>query len=226
MKHIDDIINVIDITQARESKYNVVINEDSVRLVNSIFTKMSIVCRGYADFFDDEQKRDAEKLQWALAFSKRCINKKSQIQGGIDMLEEHKYYKPPQIGQFLDWCTNTNKNYLSKEQAYKRAYDIMRDGDPIDLPLIQIMLIRHAISESGSHFLRNNAVVKTQPVFYRNYEIAVRDFMSGKIKTIPKAIESKQEETAELTKQTDIAKNFVDVDNYKKAMEKIRGMLK
>ena len=68
-------------------------------------------------------------------------------------------------------------------------------------------------------------MTKTQPVFYRNYEIALRDFMTGKLQPIPKGLEDKHEETQELQKQQEIKKDFDNLKGYEQCMPEIRKML-
>lgn len=228
MKHIGDLINVDNLSIAREEKVErITIDPLSVRLVEYVFAKFFLVCRGCDELYADTKRLKAEKSLWQAAFSRRNYTIIDHIRKALLKFEKYNYRNPPQLGEFLRWNESSpdDLGLMSKEQAYNKAFVMMRDGDPQDLSADQIMLIRKAIQESDSHFLKNNSQFKTQPVFYRNYEILVRDFLAGKIQPVLKGIEDKQDETQELKKQQDASQGFEDLNSYEKAMPEIRKIL-
>lgn len=203
------------------------LNEFSVRLVEFVFAKFYLLCRGSDALFADDSRLKAEKTLWCAAFTRENLRHPDQIQRAMRSLERHKFHKPPQLGEFLSWNEPSlaDFDFLPKEQAYNRAYQLMRDGDLAGMSEDQLSVLEHAIKESDRHFLKNNAMNKTQPVFYRNYEIAVRDFMSGKLKPIAKGIEDKSSETAEIERQNEIKKGFENLKGYTGNMSRMKEML-
>jgi len=203
------------------------LNEFSVRLVEFVFAKFYLLCRGSDALFADEDRLKAEKTLWYAAFTRDNLRHPDQIQKAMRSLERHKFHKPPQLGEFLSWNEPTLADYdlLPKEQAYNRAYQLMRDGDIAGMSDSQLVVLEHTIRESDRHFLKTNNMNKTQPVFYRNYEIAVRDFMGGNLKSIAKGIEDKSSETAEIEKQNEIKKDFDNLKGYESNMSHIKEML-
>ena len=203
------------------------LNEFSARLVEFVFAQFYLLCRGSDVLFADESRLKAEKTLWCAAFTRDNLRHPDQIQRAMRSLERHKFHKPPQLGEFLSWNEPTLADYdfLPKEQAYNRAYQLMRDGGIAGMSDDQLAVLEHAIRESDRHFLKTNHMNKTQPVFYRNYEIAVRDFMAGKLKSIAKGIEDKSSETAEIEKQNEIKKGFENLKDYASNMNRMKEML-
>jgi hypothetical protein len=230
MKHISNIINLNARPESEnEEEHLNIINPLSAKLVEAVFAMFYIYCRGTDELFSDKSRERAEKTQWQVCFSRKGFVSRKQIEKALRQLERHKYAKPPQLGEFLNWNEPTleDYNFLPKEHAYNRAYQLMRDGDIDGMSPEQLMILEHAIHESDKYFLKNNPTTKTQPLFYRNYEIAVRDFISGKLKHIPKAIEDKTDETGEVKKQDEIKKGFENLKGYQSNinyMKQILGM--
>lgn len=167
------------------------LNPDAMKLVDMVFFKFCII---YPNAFDsmyaDEQRLIATKTLWASTFTRMKILTPKQIKGALEKCELSPYPNPPQLGKFVEWCTPSAEEFglLGKEQAYTRAYEFMRDGDTMGMSDDQVTILIHAINQSDRHFLRNNSKSITEPVFYRNYEIAIKQFIAGELKPIPKAI--------------------------------------
>lgn len=228
MKQIGDLINVDNISVAREEKKNYsTIDPMAVKLVEYVFAKFYIHCRGTDTLFADEKRKQAEKTQWQSIFTREGYTSVDHIRKAILKLERHRFPNPPQIGEFLAWneATPDDLGLLTKEQAFNRSGEFIREGKLNDLSEDQNMLLEHAIRESDRYFMRNNPMSKTQPVFYRNYEIALRDFMNGKLKSIPKGLEDKSEETKEIAKQQEVKKGFSHLKGYEQCMPEIRRIL-
>jgi hypothetical protein len=203
------------------------LNQKAVEIVNKIFVFFYGTCRGFEKQFQDPNKLKIEKAQWFRAFTDENFTDMRRINLGIKKCRLESPINTPTIGQFMAWCTPTpgDLGLLSKEQAFNRSAEFIRDGNLKDLSDEQNMLLEHSIRESDRYFMRNNPMTKTQPVFYRNYEIALRDFMTGKLQPIPKGLEDKHEETQELQKQQEIKKDFDNLKGYEQCMPEIRKML-
>lgn len=222
MKHIFDVLNVIDIAQAKSTKTESrSINQLSAKLVDLLFVKMSILCRGYQEVFDDFKKLNAEKLQWTKAFSKRNITCQVQIQGAIDMLEEHIYPKPPQLGQFLEWCKllPTNHDFLKPDVAFKVA-GLINSIDSVYIHPHQPtdIVIRNTLLQLGPSKFRAMKEEDALKLFEYHYIVVCRAYLAGEVKDIPKAISEKPKSHPIDKVKNDEARN--------KAMAVIREMLK
>ncbi len=169
--------------------------EKAAAIVDQVFIVFFAICNGFEKQFADKHRLPLAKREWTIAFMDEKITCWNQIENGIKLARK----KPnlvfiPSLGDFLLWCNEAKQdNFLSKEKAYLKAYELMRDCLVGDLSDEQLLIINHAIQASDQHFLKTNARSSTEPVFYRNYEIALRDFLNGDLKPIPKAIENKSE---------------------------------
>ncbi len=228
MTHISNVIDIEKVYQQKiEHEETNSINSLSAKLVDAVFTLFFILCRGAEELYSDKTRLNAERTQWQLAFTRAGYTRREQINKALLRLERHKFPKPPQLGEFLSWNQPSayDLGLLAKEQAYNAAYRLMRDGDIGDMSEDQFNIIQYVINESDKHFLKNNSMDKTQPVFYRNYEIAIRDFISGKMKSIAKGIENKNDKTIELKKQEEVAQKFENLIGYDQNMTTIKKML-
>ena len=162
------------------------------KLVDYIFANFAILCRGFDELYTDIRRLETEKKIWVSSFARQNITYIAQIKAGIIKLESHTYYKPPQLGEFVKWCNPSAQTagLLSPDKAYMRSHEFLRGESPNDLSEIQIMLIKHAITESDPYFLKTNSREKAEPLFKRNYEITVRDHLEDNLRPIPKAIEA------------------------------------
>ncbi len=228
-KKISDIVSSADFLSQRDNKESERdLDPLTVLVVNRLFNFFEANCPGFdKQFRGRDDKLKTLKISYAREFMSQGINQIEQIDFGIKKCRREGPINVPSVAQFLILCRPSldDLGLLSKEQAYNRAFIIMRDGDPKDLSPDQIMLIRKAIQESGSHFLKNNSQATTQTVFYRNYDILVRDFIAGKIQPVHKGLEDKHEETIELKKQETASKGFEDLNSYEKAMPEIRKIV-
>lgn len=203
------------------------LNQKAVEIVNKLFVFFYAICRGFEKQYQDPNKLKIEKAQWFRAFTDKNFIDMRRINHGVKKCRLESPINTPTIGQFIAWCTPTpdDLGLLTKEQAFNRSGEFIREGKLNDLSEDQNMLLEHAIRESDRYFMRNNPMSKTQPVFYRNYEIALRDFMNGKLKSIPKGLEDKSEETKEIAKQQEVKKGFSHLKGYEQCMPEIRRIL-
>jgi replication protein P len=221
MKHISEIANVAYIQTARDGKETQnQLDPVCVVLVDQIFIKFALLCREYDALYADKKRLNAEKVQWVRAFTKNNIRTQKQIQGGIDETERHKYGKPPQLGQFLDWCkpSPTRDGFPNTQDAFQIALLINRQFSAYSHPDSKVdTVIRHAISQIGSMNFREMTHDKAIKTFEYNYSIACRQYIEGNLQDISKALPEKPE-----SHPIDKVKN----DEARKiAMAKMRAML-
>lgn len=227
--HTDNTDNVKNLAVGkleRDVRQN--INSEVMKLVDCVFAKFFIICRGAHLFFNDPKKLLTEKGIWFNAFERRGYKTMHDIRFALIKLDEHQYPSPPQIGEFLKWNEPPadDMGLLTADQAFNRSAEHIRDGKLQDLSDDQNMLIERTVKYSDRYFLRNNPESKTRPVFNRNYEIALKQFRNGECTDIPKAITDDRSGTLEFKKQQNfVLDEFKHLDSYEKAMPAIKRML-
>lgn len=230
MKHISQLTNVACLTSAREEKMESnALDQVCAQLVDQVFIKFALLCREYDAMYADKRRENAEKVQWTLAFTKHNLKTKSQIQDALDQTELHKWGKPPQLGQFLEWCKPSFRKLglLDKHQAYDLAIKVNRQfAEPIKMSEAQEMVLRRAILQTDSFKLRNLAESTTRPIFERNYEITVNQWIDGKFEDIPLGLTDKTDETIEIKKQEAVIKDEFKSLKKESALQAMKNMLK
>ena len=201
----------------------------ATELVNKLFTIFYALCNGFEKQFNDPNRLKLAKAQWIIAFMEKDLKIWDQIEPAVTIFraKPNQVYAPI-VGDFLSWCNSaTHEKYLSKDHAYLAAYELMR-GEPCDdLDDDQLNIIKHAIKASDRHFLKSNGRNKTEPVFHRNYEIALRQFLNGELKPIPKAIQSNQVDDGRKTlKKYGVLPQYAHLNSRDKAMPIIQELLK
>jgi hypothetical protein len=229
MNKISDIVNGQEFIAMRDNKESEKdLDASTVLTVNRLFNFFEANCPGYdKQYKGNESKLKMQKINFARGLMEAGINQIEQLEVAIKKCRRESPINTPTVGQFLNWCKPSadDLGLLTKEQAYNSAYKLMRDGDIGAMSEVQFNILQHAINESDRHFLKNNIMEKTQPVFYRNYEISVRDYTSGKLKEIPKALEDKNAEAKEIEKQNEIKKGFENLKGYSENMAWMKKLL-
>jgi hypothetical protein len=200
----------------------------TITVVNRLFNFFEAICPGFDKQFKDSPiKLKAQKINFARGFMDEGINRIEQIEVGIKKCRRKSPVNIPLLGDFLDWCKPNEEDlgFIPKEQAFHKAIEFLREGNILSFDENQIAILKHTISETGSFDLRNIAEYKMRPIFERNYEIAIKDFINGKLKPIPKGLPDKSIETLELKKQETIKKNFSHIKNYTDSMTEIKKIL-
>lgn len=210
---------------------NEILNSETVQLVNKLFLVFYGVCNGFEKQFADQNKLIIAKQQWALAFEEHGFRTDSDIERGLKKSRSTALVYIPMIGEFIRWCkvSAQSLNLLPKERAYSKAYDLMRNGILPEASEDQLLILNHTIQESGTHFLKTNGLKQTQDVFYRNYDIAINDFINGGLKPIPKAIESPEEPEDKwkiLRKYGGILPQYAHLRSHELAMPVVNELLK
>lgn len=169
------------------------------------------------------------KDEWFQDFIDEKLTTDEIIQGIAKAKKSDSDYLPKST-TFIAWCREVEP-FLDEHQAYMIAYEIMRGEYRDDLTENQITIINHAIKNSDSFFMKQHNAGTVKPVFCRNYEIAIRDFKAGKLKSIPKAIEDKSnlqddDPWKTLKKYGGILPQYAHLDSYEKAWPVIKQMVK
>lgn len=220
MKHISQLTNVACLTTAREEKMeSTTLDPVCAQLVDQVFIKFALLCREYDAMYADKRRENAEKLQWTLAFTKHNLRSKAQIQHGIDQTEVHKWGKPPQLGQFLEWCKPSPESlgFPHFEQAYTASIQMNRQFSDYIHPDERVdTVIRHAITQIGSMSYREMKIENAKKTFKSYYDIALKQFIAGELKVIAKQLPERAESHPSDKKRTAEARQ--------RAMDAIRGM--
>ena len=227
MENISNLLNISSLEVKREeSQYEQILDPHVNDVVNKIFLVFYANCVGFDTQFKDTQKLSLVKSEWVSEFSKIGFNAIGKIQRGIDKTRSTSPINIPRLAEFISWCkpSSDDLGLWTKEQAYKRVFPILRK-EAMDISDDQSAIINHAIKETGIYDLKNHSESKTRPLFEHNYEIAVRDFLSGKLKPIPKALEDQRAEIIELSKQEEIKKKHAHLTGYADCMPEIRKIL-
>lgn len=220
MKNISELANVSCINSAREKKTeHQPLDPQCARLVDALFIKFGLLCREYDALYADSKRENAEKVQWIRAFEKNNLKHQSQIQNGIDQTELHKWGKPPQLGQFLEWCQKSSENAGLPDiyAAFNIAGQINQIYSDYTHPHVPThTVIKHVLTQIGSIKFRGMTEKEAFKVFAHYYSVACRQYMDGLIENINLAIPKDLEpRTIDRTKSNDA--RLV-------AMEKIKKM--
>lgn len=83
----------------------------STKLVDIVFGKMLLNCRGFNKHYEQRELLNAEKTLWYRHFTQKNLTSEFQIQRGIDELEANPPYMPPPLGDFLKWCKDPRSDF-------------------------------------------------------------------------------------------------------------------
>ncbi len=197
MKHIGDVATTSLSTIREQKEERVMLDPLAVQLVDQIFVKMALICRGFDSFYSDRNRLNAEKTQWILAFTKLGIKTKAQIESSLNKLELHRFPNPPQLGEFLEWrnCSPQDIGLPEFEKAYHMSIRMNQQFSDYKPQCNKAYtVIRHAINSIDSMAYREMKAEKSRKMFEHAYAVACRQFMEGELKEIPKAIAEKPEE--------------------------------
>lgn len=195
MKHISQLANVACLTSVREEKMEKnMLDQICAKLVDKVFIKFALLCREYDGLYADTRRENAEKLQWTLAFTKHNIRTQQQIQHALDQTELHKWGKPPQLGQFLEWCKPSPERlgFPSFEQAYNASIEMNRQFSTYCYPDERVdTVIRHAVNQIGSMSYREMKIENSKKTFKSYYDSALEQFIKGDLKVMDKRLPEK-----------------------------------
>lgn len=166
----------------------------SGQLVEKVFVKIALICRGFDSFYADRNRLNAEKTQWVIAFTKLGLRNQSQIQQALNKLEFYRYPNPPQLGEFLEWrhCTPEDIGFPSVDEAYQMSILLNRQFSDYKIDDLRVeTVIRHAINQIDSMTYRAMSINNAKQAFEYNYNVSLRQFIDGKLEVIKKAITEK-----------------------------------
>lgn len=232
MKHVSNLINIDNYKKDTEDKHgnsSAEPQDGAGRLVDYVFSKFYVICRGFNKHYEDFNRLRLEKAQWIDAFTRLKYFKIIHVQHALEKLDKYQHPIPPQLGVFLSWNdpSANNHGFLSKQQAYVRAFELMRNysHEPSDLSQEQILIIRHAISQTGHFEMRSLPEKSSRPLFEHMYETAINDFISGKLKPIPKQVETGQEAQLKCNKNLRVSAEDAKCTTHEAAMARMRSIL-
>lgn len=219
MKHIGEIAKVSCLESAREEKKEQSqLNPKCSQLVDLIFIKFALLCREYDALYADTRRENAEKLQWTLAFTKLGITTKNQIQFALDKTGLHKWGKPPQLGQFLEWITPSPNDvgFPDVHKAFAIAGRInVLYGDYIHPHVATDTVIKHVIDQIGATKFRSMDEKSALKLFETYYAVSCRQYIQGELKDILRTLPQTPEPHPIDKKKSDEAR--------RKCMEELRS---
>lgn len=217
MRHISEVINLSAVREdkSEQSHLDPVVSQ----IVDKVFVKMALICRGFDAFYSDRNRLNAEKTQWILAFSKNGLRIKEKIEPALKRLETYKFPNPPQLGEFIAWCTPKPEDIGLPD--IPTAYSIsiaMNTQFSTFKPECQktYSVLRHVLDQIGSFAYRSMTADQAFKAFESYYKIACNQFMEGKLQEIPKAIPENPVDNPDDRERSNAARL--------KAMEAIRNM--
>lgn len=169
-----------------------IFNKDSYAFINELFKELAGIFPAFSRAWPTPSEFESAKRNWLMALIEENINTSHKIQIGLK--KARLYGKPwvPSIGEFIEWCKPTLKDYGLPEpfEAFKEA---CRNAHDIKFN-VQCnwahQAVYHAASLAGMYELDKN-----QKAFFAYYERACQTvFDGGTLKDIPKLIPNMPQE--------------------------------
>jgi len=163
-----------------------VFNAESYNVINYLFAELSGIFPAFSKAWPSSKEFESAKRNWLLALIAAKINTGKKLQVGLT--NARNYGKPwvPSVGQFIEWCKPTLKDYglpepfVAYREACKNGYDIKYGVEVV----WSHAAVYHAGNETGWF-----EIEKLQELFLANYEIACRIvFEGGTLRDLPKLI--------------------------------------
>ena len=180
-------------------------------IVNHIFEILLSICPAYDNAWKNQEEMNNTKKQWLIALldsnhlNLKCINR------GILKLRQRNLPYIPSPGQFIELCKPTAED-LSLPSAQKAFEEACRNCHPLSEKKWTHETIYAAAMATGSYELSRLPSAKVFPLFERNYEIAMRNYVNGERVDIPKAL-------------TEVVQNKSNPAIAKLHLDKIRNIL-
>lgn len=166
------------------------IDKNTSSVIDELFVAMQGIFTAFKQAWPTQFELDEAKYQWTKAFIDVGLHDAHRINLGIKNCRLMKTPFPPSVGQFIDMCcpSASELGVPPVSVAYREAC-IKSHPSNLDNNWSH-QVVYHAWYETGSHFLATHEQRKTQPVFERNFEIALKQFTEGKpLRSISKAIQ-------------------------------------
>jgi len=169
-----------------------VFNTESYNVINYLFTELSGIFPAFSKAWPTPKEFESAKRNWLLALIDAKINTGKKLQ--IGLTNARNYGKPwvPSVGQFIEWCKPTLKDYGLPEpfeayrEACRKAIDIKYNSNASWTH----QAVYDAASRTGMFELE-----KKQKEFLVYYERACQTvFEGGRLKDLPKLIPNMPQE--------------------------------
>lgn len=156
-------------------------------VVNKVFEILAVICPAYKQAWPTDRELAAAKKQWVLAIAANQELTGKLINHGLFKLRKRNLPFIPSPGEFIQLCMPTHEE-LSLPIPQKAFEEACRNCHPACTPNWTHETIYAAAMATGSHELSTLPSIRIFPVFERNYEIAIRNYVDGKKVRIPKAL--------------------------------------
>lgn len=172
--------------------------------VNQIFQVLAAICPAYKQAWPTDKELAAAKKEWAIALaSDKNLNVK-MVNHGLYKLRKKDLPFVPSPGEFLELCKPTPGD-LGLPDARKAYEEACRNAHPISQPDWSHQVVYAAALSTGFYELSRLPSSQTYPIFEKNYEKALCDYVNGQKVTIPKAIVEDVQKKA----NPDIARKYI-----------------
>lgn len=219
MKHVANLLDIRRVKAEKEAEKVEIISEETAHVVNLLFRELKAIFPAFRQAWPTDEEFNRAKSNWIKAFQSAGIHRIEQLKFGVDKCRMSGSPFAPSVGQFISWCTpspqdlgfpSTDEAYVLSIQMNIQFSEFKHNDDRVDT------VIRHAINQIGSTSYREMKIDNAKKTFKTYYEIALKQFMDGELKIIPKALPEKAEEHP-----SDKQRNR---EAYLKSMEAIRSM--
>ena len=166
--------------------------EQSYNVINALFSQLAGIFPAFNKAWPTSVEFEAAKKNWLLALVENNINTMNKLQIGLKKARALGKPWVPSIGEFIEWCKPTLKDYGLPEpfeayrEACRKAIDIKYNSNPSWTH----QAVYDAASKTGMFELE-----KKQKEFLVYYERACQTvFEGGRLKDLPKLIPNMPEE--------------------------------
>lgn len=189
MKHISNIIDLAKIKQEKENMAE--ISSETAEVINLLFKELRSNFTAFKQAWPTQKEYVIAKKIWLKAFILAGIKNIEQINHGLNKC----YLMPnpfvPSPGQFIEWCKPNPKDFglPSAQEAFTISCQINEQYSAYIHPhLATDTVIKNVISHIGPNIFRQMATKDAFKLFESYYEIACRNYMTGKLAPIHRAL--------------------------------------
>lgn len=208
MKKIDEIVKSLAFDDFAFDDSQDKYDQKAETIVNEIFLTMAAISPAYKQAWGKQELYDRAKREWKKAIVEANLYDHKRIRLGMRWLRQSISPFIPSPGQFIQACKPSYKalGLPSPDDAFAIALKFNSLYEK-NKPKIHDV-INHTIVQTGSFELRTLATEKIKPIFCKNYENAIVDYLNGEFKPIPKSIELDD-------KNEQKKKDYIVMDQYK-----------
>lgn len=227
MKKIDEILD--EMNSKSLYKYsppfidsNPTFTETDYKIINKLFVTFQSIFPAFRQSWPTEHEFEKAKREWMKAFKQVGLEDLTKIKIGVAKFRTNASPFVPSPGQFIAMCKPTAEDYglKSTEMAFQEASTQIYGNES---KVYSHITVKHARDLTGYFLLTNQPRVVSFPIFERNYEESVKQFLEGKILS---QLELRPDFNHDDKKQPEGIEEFKHLKSNKSAMEKIKEMLK